>query len=167
MKPPIWKIENDAGCWVFQSASVAAIFIGCAFVVWIPNALPHQSWIAVSGIRRRIASFAAARKDVDVAALAQMPRRDAEHDEAARQAAGQDHVHVREDRERLEHDRRDVVRLRRARRLVDLVADRVLHPRVRDDDEVGREPGAEPDEVDRRQMHLRRQDARGRTPTGR
>ena len=86
-----------------------------------------------------------------------MPRRDAEDDEAARQAAGEDDVHIREDRELLEHDRRDVRRLRRARRLVDLVADRVLHPRVRDDDEVRREPGAEPDEVDRREVNSRRQ----------
>ena len=28
VKPPIWKIENDAGCSVSHSASVAAIFIG-------------------------------------------------------------------------------------------------------------------------------------------
>ncbi len=27
-KPPIWNTENDAGCSVSQSASVAAIFIG-------------------------------------------------------------------------------------------------------------------------------------------
>ena len=62
MKPPIWKSENAAGCSVFHSASVAAIFIGWAFVVWIPNALPHQSWTMVSGISSRIVSLAAARK---------------------------------------------------------------------------------------------------------
>ena len=62
MNPPIWKSENDAGCCVFHNASVAAIFIGCTFVVSIPNALPHQSWIAVSGIKQQDRSFAAARK---------------------------------------------------------------------------------------------------------
>ena len=32
VKPPIWKSENAAGCSVSHSASVAAIFIGCASV---------------------------------------------------------------------------------------------------------------------------------------
>ena len=104
VKPPIWKIENDAGSWVSQSASVAAIFIGCAFVVWIPNALPQQSCNAVSGIRSTIASFAGGAEHLDVAALPKMPRRHAEDDETAGQATGQDHVDVGEDRELLEHD---------------------------------------------------------------
>ncbi len=96
-------------------------------------------------------------EDVAVAPVAQVPRGNAEHHEAARQQARQDHVDIRVDRELLEHDRRDVVRLRGVRRAVDLVADRMLHPRVRDDDEVRRKPRAEPDEVDRRQVQLRRE----------
>ena len=35
VKPPIWKSENAAGCSVSQSASAAAIFIGCALVTSI------------------------------------------------------------------------------------------------------------------------------------
>ena len=33
---PIVKIENDAGCSVFHSASAAAIFIGCCSVMILP-----------------------------------------------------------------------------------------------------------------------------------
>ncbi len=94
-------------------------------------------------------------KDIDVAALSKMPRGDAEHDEAAGEEAGQDHMHVGVDRELLEQDRGDVVRLGPIRRRVDLVADRMLHPRVGDDDEVRGQPGPRPDEVDRREVHLR------------
>ena len=62
-----------------------------------------------------------------------------------------------EEHEPLKEDLEDVVRLRPARLGVELVPDRVLHPRVRREDEVGGEPGAGPDEVDGREVHLRRE----------
>ena len=62
VKPPIWKRENAAGCSVSQSASTAAIFIGCASVTATPNSLPTPSWTIATGSPTTIASFAAARK---------------------------------------------------------------------------------------------------------
>ncbi len=62
MKPPIWKSENEAGCSVSQSASVAAIFIGCASVTATPNSLPQPSWTIDTGSTTMMASLAAARK---------------------------------------------------------------------------------------------------------
>ena len=48
-----------AGWAVFQSASLAAIFIGCTSVMATPSSLPHPSWIRLTGSTTTIASFAA------------------------------------------------------------------------------------------------------------
>ena len=64
-------------------------------------------------------------------------------------------MHVRAQREPVRQQRPDARQLRLA--VHDLVADRVLHPRVRDQDEVRRHPRAEHGDPQRRQVHARRQ----------
>ena len=71
---------------------------------------------------------------------------------------------VGDDRELLEQDLPDVVGLGPTRLAIDPIADRMLHERVRRDDEVGRRPRAEPDQVDRGEMHLRAQPVASENP---
>ena len=87
VKPPIWKSENPAGCSVSQSASVAAIFIGCASVTATPNSLPTPSWTNVTGQPDDDRELRRAAEDVDVAAAQQVPAGDAEHEERRRSPA--------------------------------------------------------------------------------
>ena len=157
VKPPIWKSENAAGFSVSHSASEAAIFIGWASVTATPNSLPTPSWTNETGRTTMIASFAAPAEGCDVPAAAQVPAGHAEHQEAAGEQPGHDRVGPGEEHEPLGEDVEDVVCLRAIRLRADLVADRVLHPGVRREDEVRREPGTEPDEVDGREVNLRRE----------
>ena len=60
-KPPIWNSEKAAGSSVFHSASVAAIFIGCASVTTTPNSLPKISWMKDTGSTTMTARVAAPR----------------------------------------------------------------------------------------------------------
>ena len=157
VKPPIWKRENPAGCSVSQSASTAAIFIGWASVTATPNSLPTPSWTIATGSPTTIASFAAARKTSTLRRRRRCQQDTPSTRNVAGHQPGQDGVRPCEEHEPLEEDLDDVGRLRAAGLLVDLVADRVLHPGVRRQDEVGREPGPDPDEVDRREVNLRGQ----------
>ncbi len=86
-----------------------------------------------------------------------MPARDAEDEEARSHETGQDRVRPGEEEEALKEDGDDVGGLGAAGLVVDLVADGMLHPRVRGEDEVRREPGPDPDEVDGREMDPRRE----------
>src|SRR5690242_15127895 len=61
-KPPTWKSENGAGCWVVQSASAAEIFIGCSRVTRMPKWLPNHMLKLDTGTSTISATFAAGRK---------------------------------------------------------------------------------------------------------
>ena len=94
-------------------------------------------------------------EDLHVAAAGEVPAADAEHH---RGAGGQ----PREDRVDegvvgpVAPEQRPDARQHRLP-VLDLVADRVLHERVRDEDEVGREPGADHCDPQRREMEPRRE----------
>ena len=155
VKPPIWKSENAAGCSVSQSASAAAIFIGCASVVATPNSLPQPSWTKETGRTTMIASRAAAANTSTL----RPARRCQQATPRTRKPATMRPARMAWPKAKSVKPWvmicEDVVRLGAAGRRVQLVADRVLHPRVRGDDEVGGQPRPDPDEVDRRQVHAR------------
>ena len=98
-----------------------------------------------------------AAEEVDVASRAACASTRRRARGAAGDQPGEDHVHPGEEQEPLEEDVDDVVGLGAPGLLVDLVADRMLHPRVGGEDEVGREPRPGPDEIDGREVHPRRQ----------
>ena len=86
------------------------------------------------GISTISATFAVRWKDSTCCCLAQVPRRDGEHHQAPGDERREDHVRVAPHEGRVHEQRPDVVQHRLAG-LVELVADGVLHPRVRDQDE--------------------------------
>ena len=155
MNPPIWKSENAAGCSVSHSASVAAIFIGWASVTATPNSAPQPQLDDRDGQDDDDRELRRAAEHLDVSTPPQVPAGHAEDEEAAGHQSGEDGMPPGEEHEALEEDLEDVRGLRPAGLGVDFVADRVLHPRVGREDEVGREPRAGPDEVDGREVHLR------------
>jgi hypothetical protein len=71
---------------------------------------------------------------LDVLLLAQVPGGHREHDEAPGDQRGQDHVRVAPDERRVDEQGPDILE-HRLTLLVHPVADRVLHPRVGDEDE--------------------------------
>ena len=158
VKPPIWKSENPAGCSVSQSASVAAIFIGCASVTATPNSLPTPSWTTETGQPDDDRELRRAAEDARRCgrAAGASRRRRARGTPPVISPARTTCAHAKS---RNPWKRMSTMSFasRSAGLRVDLVADRVLHPRVRGQDEVGREPGPDPDEVDRGEVHLRRE----------
>ena len=94
-------------------------------------------------------------EEVDVVAAQEVPAADAEHHDRPEDQAGEHRVHVRAEREPVRQERPDARQLRLP--VHDLVADRVLHPRVRDEDEVAREPASDDGDPERRQVQARRE----------
>ena len=92
-------------------------------------------------------------KELDVAAADEVPARDSENERGAHGQTREHRVPERPDGEVGREQRPDV----RQHRLpvFDLVADRLLHPRVGDQDEIRREPGAKRRDPDRRQVDAR------------
>ena len=84
--------------------------------------------------------------------LAQIPRRDGEHHQAAGDERREDHVRVAPHERRVDEQRPDVVQHGLAA-LAQLVADRVLHPRVGDQNEHRRQHRTDRHRPDARQMH--------------
>ena len=171
-KPPIWKSEKPHGSQVFHCASEAAIFIPCALVTASPKRLPTTAG-AASPARRRSARAS----PPGGRASTLRPRRKCQQQTPsttidAEDQPGEDRVQARAQREVVRQQRPDARQLRLA--VDDLVADRVLHPRVGHEDEVRRQPGAERDDPDRRQVQRaatagssRRSTARGTSPRAR
>ncbi|MGY2875354.1 hypothetical protein ACVW00_002544 [Marmoricola sp. URHA0025 HA25] len=84
-------------------------------------------------------------------------RRDAEHEGASGHVRRHHHVRERHQLDLVEHHRPEVGELGAAGLGVVLVADRVLHPGVRGEDEVGGEQGADVHRPDRRRVDVPRQ----------
>ena len=84
----------------------------------------------------------------DVGLLPQVPRGDAEHEHRPGQRGRRDRVPERPDQRRVGEDLCDRRHLRPMRDRVDPVADWVLHPRVRSEDEVRRRGRADRDDPD-------------------
>ena len=151
--PPIWKTEKPHGWQVFHCASEAAIFIPCALVTASPKRLPTDSWMSVAGTATISASFAARWNSSTL-----RPRRKCQHEtpsmtDEPKISAGQDRVQPRGQGEVVRQQRAHARELRLA--VDDLVADRVLHPRVGHQDEVRRQPRAQRRDPDRREVQPR------------
>ena len=110
----------------------------CALVTASPKRLPTTAGAASTGTATISASFAALRKRSTL-----RPRRKCQQQTPSitidpKISPARIVCSVRAQREAVRQERPDARQLRLA--VDDLVADRVLHPRVRDEDEVGREP---------------------------
>ena len=113
---------------------------GCALVTRIAEAAAERRAGAARPAPRTIsASFAALRKSVDVAAAQEVPAADAEARRSTRRSGRRGScARTRRARSRSTSSAHTLVSC--ASPFDDLVADRVLHPRVRDEDEVRRHP---------------------------
>ena len=154
-KPPNWMSEKPHGWQVCHCASEVAIFMSCALVTASPKRFPTTSWSSVTGTATISASFAALTEEVGVRAAQEVPAAHAEHHVVPKISPARIDVHVRAQREAVGEQRPDARQLRLA--VDDLVADGVLHPRVRDEDEVARQPRSDHRDPERRQMEARRQ----------
>ena len=85
VQPPICAAENEQGAHVSHCASIAATFIGWYLVSITPRWLPTISTSIETGTITAIASLAVRTNGLGAALLAQMPGRDRQHDQAARQ----------------------------------------------------------------------------------
>ena len=121
----------------------------------MPKWLPNHRLKPATGTSTISASFAAGRNSSWLRPADEVPAADAEDDGRARGQPGQDRVPERPERP---PTRQQIPHARQLRLAVhDLVADRVLHPRVRDEDEVRRHPRAGHGDPERRQVQPRRE----------
>ena len=118
------------------------------------------------------ASFAARRKTSTSWRRRKCQQQTPSTDDRPEGQAGEHRVDERAEREPVREERPDARQLRLA--VHELVADRVLHPRVRDEDEVAPTASADHGEPERRQVQRaaragssRRSRARGTSPRGR
>ena len=100
---------------------------------------------------------ATGREQGRVAPPAQVPGRDAEHEHRGGERGRGDRVAERADEGRVGEDLEDRRHLRAMRDRVELVADGVLHPRVRGEDEVRGRGRADRHEPEHPEVHLRLQ----------
>jgi hypothetical protein len=89
-------------------------------------------------------------EQLDVTPAQEVPARDTEHHDRAKDQTGEDQVHPCKQSEVIRQQRSHARELRLA--VDDLVADRMLHPRVRYQDEVGRQPRGQRRDPDHRQV---------------
>ena len=127
----------------------------CWLVTAAPKRLPTTSCSSVTGTATISASFAAIRNISTSLRAQEVPAADTQHHDRAEDQTGQHRVQIGAQREVVRQERPHARELRLA--VDELVADRVLHPRVGDQDEVARHPGAEHRDPERRQVDARRE----------
>ena len=163
-KGPTAAIERLAPSVVFYSASAAAIFIGC----WVSmrSAWPCPKPSVAITVTSVIGS--ATRAERPKTSTLRLRMRFQPQIPSTSMPGGrprpEDRVGEGEQRRRVQEHREDVREDRLVGDLVDRVPDRVLHPRVRREDEVGRQRGAERHQPRRREVELRRQPAPAEDP---
>ncbi len=165
---PIVKTEKEAGCSVSQSASAAAIFIGCCSVMILPwmspviaTSRPDTRSMTAPGLGRR----AERRGDIGAVTVLEHPVHPDPRDEgASRHERGRDRVGERDQRRAVGQEREEVRELGATRDGVVLVAHRVLHPGVGGQDEVGGQDRADGRDPDRGQVDPGRKAAPAEDP---
>jgi hypothetical protein len=73
-------------------------------------------------------------REIEVASAQEIPRADRQHEHRTQHVAGADRVHELRLRDRIEHDRAEVGDLHAHRVEIELAADWILHPCIRDQD---------------------------------
>ena len=130
-----------------------------------PSTLPTNIARNVAGTSTNSATWRSC-EDGRVGAVTQMPGRHGQHEGAAGDQRGQQHVAVGPQEQRVGQHRPDARQLGAARLRVDRVADGMLHPGVGGHDEGRRQDGAQGDQPDRRQVDALGQPAPAEDPQG-
>ena len=154
---PIDSTENGALDVVSYSPSAAAIFIGCTSVMILPwmspvTTTPREATSAMTAPKRVAVRYIGSSSVP--ACLRTQPERDAHDDGPTDHVGGGDDVRERHELDLVGQHRHEVGHLGATVLGVEPEADRVLHERVRREDEVGRQHGADVHEPHRAGVEL-------------